>query len=129
MISFSSSRARESFDPPRTVLVVNKENQKNFRRMLTHPPAAGGHNLGARATLSKAETTLTKHPTGAWTGETTFRYGSLYPSLCSLFHTPHAVGKKRKERNRTPYHERKEEKGKKKRERERERGSEVKRVK
>ncbi|WP_297627351.1 hypothetical protein [uncultured Rikenella sp.] len=29
-----------------TVLFVNKENQKNFRRMLTHPPAAGGPNLG-----------------------------------------------------------------------------------
>jgi len=25
--------------------VVNKKNQKNFRRMLTHPPAAGGPNL------------------------------------------------------------------------------------
>ena len=26
--------------------VVNKENQKNFRRMLAHPQAAGGPNLG-----------------------------------------------------------------------------------
>ncbi len=26
--------------------VVNKKNQKDFRRMLTHPPAAGGPNLG-----------------------------------------------------------------------------------
>ncbi|WP_304471402.1 hypothetical protein [uncultured Rikenella sp.] len=26
--------------------VVNKKNQKNFRRMLTHPKAAGGPTLG-----------------------------------------------------------------------------------
>ncbi|WP_300730335.1 hypothetical protein [uncultured Rikenella sp.] len=29
-----------------TVLFVHKENQKNFRRMLTHPQAAGCPNLG-----------------------------------------------------------------------------------
>ncbi|WP_300730412.1 hypothetical protein [uncultured Rikenella sp.] len=29
-----------------TVLFVNKENQKNFRRMLAHPPAADGLSLG-----------------------------------------------------------------------------------
>ncbi|WP_300829526.1 hypothetical protein [uncultured Rikenella sp.] len=34
MISYFSGRARVSFDPPRTVLFVHKENQKNFRRML-----------------------------------------------------------------------------------------------
>ncbi|WP_300851165.1 hypothetical protein, partial [uncultured Rikenella sp.] len=39
MISYSSGRARSSFVPPQTVLFVNKKNQKNFRRMLTHPQA------------------------------------------------------------------------------------------
>ena len=34
MISYFSDRARSSFASPRTVLFVNKENQKNFRRML-----------------------------------------------------------------------------------------------
>jgi len=29
-----------------TVLFVNKKNQKNFRRMLTHPKAADGPVLG-----------------------------------------------------------------------------------
>ena len=49
MISYSSGRARSSFAPARTVLFVNKENQKNFRRMLTHPQTAGGPNLCPRA--------------------------------------------------------------------------------
>ena len=32
-----------------------------------------------RAPLGKVKITLTKHPVGAWTGETTFRCGCLYP--------------------------------------------------
>ncbi len=52
-ISFSSNRARSSFVPPRTVPFVNKRNRKNFRRMLTHPKAAGGPTLFVRARWAK----------------------------------------------------------------------------
>ncbi|WP_300601569.1 hypothetical protein, partial [uncultured Rikenella sp.] len=34
--------------PSLAASVVNKENQKNFRRMLTHPPAAGGPTTNDR---------------------------------------------------------------------------------
>ncbi|WP_297831652.1 hypothetical protein [uncultured Rikenella sp.] len=47
--SFSSSplgNLQTMFALPSLVAsVVNKKNQKNFRRMLTHPPAADGPNL------------------------------------------------------------------------------------
>ncbi|WP_300853285.1 hypothetical protein, partial [uncultured Rikenella sp.] len=49
MISYSSGRARMVIVPAGTVLFVNKENQKNFRRMLTHPQATDGPNLCSRA--------------------------------------------------------------------------------
>ncbi len=85
-ISLFRRRRASSSVPDRTVLFVNKENQKNFRRMLTHPQAAGGHNLGARATLSKAETTLTKRLTSPRRDGAILRV-SLIGLLCPiLFH-------------------------------------------
>ena len=65
-----SSARGSSFDPPKTVLFVNKENQKNFRRMLTHPKATGGPILCSRAgptsrgraKLRFAMATSTPHP-------------------------------------------------------------------
>ncbi|WP_297624160.1 hypothetical protein [uncultured Rikenella sp.] len=39
---------------------MNKENQKNFKRMLTHPQTAGGPNLFPRAGGNLIQTRITR---------------------------------------------------------------------